>query len=116
LDTITDFTLGTDLISLRTFADAATSPTGLLFAGTVTAASLGAALTLAISDANGSLSGTPAQADGNAVMFVYGGNTYAYIDTVSGAFNAADANNLLIKITGALDLTQGVVAPTTIFA
>lgn len=119
IDTITDFTLGTDLLVL-TEADgtAAALPTAALYAGdmTATATSLANALTLALSDANGSASGVPVLADGNAVFFMYQGNTYVFADNQNTAgFNAADPDNVMVKITGSLGLTEGALTVATIF-
>lgn len=119
IDTITDFTLGTDLLVL-TEADgtAAALPTAALYAGdmTATASSLANALTLALSDANGSASGVPVLADGNAVFFMYQGNTYVFADDQNTAgFNAGDVDNVMVKITGSLGLTEGALTVATIF-
>lgn len=119
LDTITDFTLGTDLLVL-TEADGtpALLPTAAFYSGdmTATASSLANALTLALSDANGSASGVPVLADGNAVFFMYQGNTYVFADDQNTAgFNAADPDNVMVKITGSLGLTEGSVTVETIF-
>lgn len=120
LDTITDFVKGADKIDLLSFADAAVAaPTAAWYAGDVTATAgannLAQAIALAVSDVNGGTqTGSVVLGANEAVMFQYSGNTYVLVNDGTAAYSATD--DVLVKITGSLGLTEGALTVADFFA
>nr|WP_276570196.1 bluetail domain-containing putative surface protein [Thiocystis violacea] len=120
LDTITDFTKGADKIDLLSFANAELpAPLKAWYAGDVTATAgannLATAINLAISDVNGATqTGAVPLGANEAVLFQYSGDTYALVNDGTAAYSATD--DVLIKITGSLALTEGALTVNDYFA
>ena len=68
-----------------------------------------------VTDVNGSSqTGSVALGANEAVFFMYGGNTYALVNDGDAGYSAT--NDVLIKFTGSLDLTEGALSVPTFFA
>ena len=111
---------GADKIDLVAFDNTDVGvPSKAWFAGDVTATAgannLAGALALAVTDVNGSSqTGSVALGANEAVFFMYGGNTYALVNDGDAGYSAT--NDVLIKFTGSLDLTEGALSVPTFFA
>ena len=120
LDTITDFVKGADKIDLLAFDNTAVAaPTKAWYAGDVTATAgannLAQAIALAVSDVNGATqTGSVVLGANEAVLFQYSGNTYVLVNDATAAYSATD--DVLVKISGSLSLTEGALTVADFFA
>lgn len=100
MTTITDFNAG-DMIAAGTISGLFKTQTDIAAATNLTQA-----IDLALKNASVTAA--------NAAWFNYGGNTYVVVEDANDGFGATTQNELIVKLTGTLDLTNATVASNTI--
>lgn len=100
MTTITDFNAG-DMIAAGTLTALTKTQTDIAAATNLTQA-----IDLALKNASVTVN--------TAAWFNYGGNTYVVVEDANDGFGASTQNELIVKLTGTLDLTNATVASNTI--